>query len=582
MTITRNETRHQFTRGAEIMRHEYGLYFSALFFSFLIALLTSLGTWVFSANAALSEDEGSITLGRIVAEFNVRTGKPADKVKMEFKRGEDKKVYVMPASVLLESTQPEWVEIKRKLWWCFWFALAAGIGLFFLINWVWRQFGKNVGKDVVIRGAVFAKAKDVTKELLKKGEASAIRLAGVPIPKGKETLNVGISGAIGTGKSQAISSVLEDLRATKQRAIIFDSTGDYIKHFYREGLDVILNPFDVRSPDWAPWNEARKPYDYANLSESFIPVMNRREPFWEEGGQAVLEDILSRLAKNGQATNRRLVEVVNTLTLKEIQEIVKKLPAAVYMDPDAAKTALGIRMNVVRAAKAMRYLSDGSPENQFSIRDWVLDDRSDSWLFLSTKEDMLATMRPLLTAWIDIAARAIMSRKPNESKLIWKVVDELTSLNRISMLSEAIARGRKYGMCCILGYQNIAQMRECYGDNDAQTIISQLRNRIALCVPDFQTAEYVSNNLGSQEIYEKDENISYGQDSTRDGVTISTSREENVLVLPSEIQGLEDMHGYVRLAGRNEVMKVEFDYKQRALVADPFIEKEEIPYALDE
>ena len=377
-------------------------------------------------------------------------------------------------------------------------------------------------------------------------------------------------------------SMLEDLRAVQQQAVIFDPTGDYIKHFYREGKDVILNPFDARSPNWTAWNEARKVYDYANLSESFIPVMNRREPFWEEGAQAVLEDVFSRLAKNGEATNRRLVEVVTTLTLKEIKEIVKKLPAAVYMDPDAAKTALGIRMNVVRAAKAMRFLADGPRESQFSIRDWALEENSDSWLFLSTKEDMLKTMRPLLTAWLDIAARAIMSRTPNESRFIWPVVDELTSLDRISMLTEAITRGRKYGMCCILGYQNIAQVRECYGDNDAQTIISQLRNRLALCVPDFQTAEYVSMNLGSQEIYEKDENISYGQDSTRDGVTISTSREDYVLVTPSEIQGLEDMKGYVRLAGRNEVMKVEFGYQKRPLVAVPFIEKEEIPYALDE
>jgi type IV conjugative transfer system coupling protein TraD len=582
MTITRNETRHQFTRGAEIMRHEYGLYFSALFFSFMIACLTSLGTWVFAANAALSEDERAISLGRVVAEFNLRTGKPTDKVKLEFMRGEGKKIFIMPADKLLESTRPEWIEIRHKLWLCFWFALFAGIGFFFLINWVWRQFGNEMSKDLVIRGAVFADAKDVTKELVKRGEASPVRLVGIPIPKGRETLNVGISGAIGTGKSQAISEILEDLRATQQRAIIFDSTGDYIKHFHRDGKDVILNPFDVRSPDWSAWNEARKPYDYASISESFIPIMNRREPFWEEGAQAVLEDILSRLAKQGCATNRRLVEVVNTLTLKEIQAIVKKLPAAVYMDPDAAKTALGIRMNVVRAAKAIRYLSDGTPENQFSIRDWVLDDSTDSWLFLSTKEDMLTTMRPLLTAWIDIATRAIMSRRPNECQQIWPIVDELTSLNRISMLTEAITRGRKYGMCCVLGYQNIAQMRERYGDNDAQTIISQLRNRIALCVPDFQTAEYVSNNLGSQEIYEKDENISYGQDATRDGVTISTSREERVLVLPSEIQGLEDMRGYVRLAGRNEVMKVQFEYKMRPLMADPFIEKAEIPYALDE
>lgn len=582
MTISRNESRHQFTRGAEIMRHEYGLYFSALFFSFMIACLTSVGTWVFSANAALSDDEGKITLSRIVAEYSVKVGKPADKVKMEFTRGDAKKVYVMPAAKLLEMTAPEWVDIKRKLWWCFWFSLAAGIGLFFLINWTWRQFGKRMGKDVVLRGAVFAEAKAVTKELTKKDQAGPVRLAGVPIPKGRETLNVGVSGAIGTGKSQAIMSMLEDLRAVQQQAVIFDPTGDYIKHFYREGKDVILNPFDARSPNWTAWNEARKVYDYANLSESFIPVMNRREPFWEEGAQAVLEDVFSRLAKNGEATNRRLVEVVTTLTLKEIKEIVKKLPAAVYMDPDAAKTALGIRMNVVRAAKAMRFLADGPRESQFSIRDWALEENSDSWLFLSTKEDMLKTMRPLLTAWLDIAARAIMSRTPNESRFIWPVVDELTSLDRISMLTEAITRGRKYGMCCILGYQNIAQVRECYGDNDAQTIISQLRNRLALCVPDFQTAEYVSMNLGSQEIYEKDENISYGQDSTRDGVTISTSREDYVLVTPSEIQGLEDMKGYVRLAGRNEVMKVEFGYQKRPLVAVPFIEKEEIPYALDE
>jgi len=582
MTITRNEKRHQYTRGAEIMRHEYGLYFSALFFSFMIACLTAMGTWVFSANAALSEDEGKITLGRIAATYNMKVGKPADQVKMEFKRGERSKVYVMPSQVLLETTQPEWIEIRKKLWWCFWFSLAAGIGLFFMINWAWRQFGKQVGKDVVIRGAVFADAKDVSKELVKTGEASAVHLAGIPIPKGKETLNVGISGAVGTGKSQAISCILDDLRAVKQQAIIFDPTGDYIKHFYREGKDIILNPFDVRSPSWTVWNEIRKPYDYANTSESFIPIMNRREPFWEEGAQAVLEDLTSRLAKNGQATNRRLVEVVNTLSLKEIQEIVKKLPAAVYMDPDAAKTALGIRMNVVRAAKAMRYLEDGTRENQFSIRDWVLQEDSDSWLFLSTKEDMLKTMRPLLTAWIDIAARAIMSRPPNESRHIWTIVDELTSLDRISFLEEAITRGRKFGMCAALGYQNIAQVRECYGDNVAQTIISQLRSRLALCVPDFQTAEYVSSNLGSQEIYEKDENISYGQDSSRDGVTIATSREENVLVLPSEIQGLEDMHGYVRLAGRNEVMKVEFGYKKRPLIAPGFIEKDEVPYALDE
>jgi type IV conjugative transfer system coupling protein TraD len=582
MSISRNERRHQFTRGAEVMRHEFGLYFSAIFYSFMIACLTALGTSIFTANAALTGDEGKILLGRMIAEYNVKSGTPAEKVKMVFKRGDNNKTYVMPSNKLLAATQPEWISIKSKLWICFWISVGAGIALFMITNWAWRQFGKKVAKDEVVRGSVFAEAEDVANELIKSEKDSPVHLAGVPLERGNEVLNTGISGAIGSGKSVAIMAALEDIRNAGYRAIIYDSTGEYIQHFYRADKDTILNPFDMRSPSWKPWNEARKPYDYANISESFIPVMNRREPFWEEGAQAVLEDIMSRLAKNNEATNRRLVEVVNVLSLKEIKEIVKKLPGAVYMDPDAAKTALGIRMNVVRAAKAMRYVSDGSPEDQFSIRDWVANDQGDGWLFLSTSEAMLKTMRPLVTAWVDIATRAIMSLPPSRSRLIWPVVDELDSLHRISMLKEAITRGRKYGTCFILGYQNIAQLRESYGENDAQTIISMLQNRLALSVPDFLTAQYISENLGAQEIYEKDENISYGIDSTRDGVTIATGRQTRDLVIPAEIQGLPKMAGYLRLAGRNDVMRVKFSYKDRLQVAEPLIEKEVIPYALDD
>lgn len=582
MTISRNDKRHQFTRGAEVMRHEYGLYFSALFFSFMIALLTALGSCLFIGNAMLSEDEGKIIISRTVAEFNVQSNTPQDKVKLILTRSGEKKTYILPAEKLLLITAPEWIEIKRKLKICAWISVASGMALFFLTNWAWRQFGKKVSKDEIVRGAVFAEPESVVNELESQGKLSEIHIACVPMEAGREVYNIGVSGAVGSGKSVVIKDVLKDCRRIGKRALVFDSTGEFIEKFYRPGIDIILNPFDERSPPWTAWNEARKIYDYANISESFIPVKNHNEPFWEEGGQAVLEDILSRLAKNNQATNKRLVEVVNVLTLKEVQAIVKKLPAAVYMDPEAAKTALGIRMNVVRAAKAIRYLGDGDASAQFSIRNWVNDESTDSWLFLSTKEEMLVTMKPLLTAWFDIAMRAVMSLPPSRARMIFSVLDEMSSLDRISTLKEVATRGRKYGVALLLGYQNIAQVRKIYGDDDAQTIISMLQTRLALAVPDFLTAKYVSENLGDQELMEKDENISFGVDSTRDGVTIATRREKRDLVMASEIMGLPPLSGYLRLAGRNEVMKVKFDYKEFPAIAPPFIEKEIISYALDE
>lgn len=582
MTINRKEKRQEFTRGAEVMRHEFSLYFSALYFSFMIAFIAALGTSIFTINGMLDDNEGEIFLSRLIAHYNVSTDKPNDKVRMELIKNEKKRTYEIPSSSLLDLTKSEWGSIKTKIWYSCGFSLICGIALFFITNWAWRQFGKKVGADEVVRGVVFVEPKTVVDELRKSKQASNVTFAGVPLEKGNEVLNTIISGAIGTGKSVAISEALEQVRLSRAKAIIFDPTGEYIERFYRPDRDIILNPFDKRSKAWRPWSEIDKPYDYANLAASFIPIMNRKEPFWEEGAQAVLEDIMARLAKANQTTNRRLVEVINVLSLEEIQDIVRNLPAAVYMDPGAAKTALGIRMNVVRAAKAMRYLEDGADDMTFSIRQWVTSPDADSWLFLSTREDMLTTMRPLLTAWLDTALRAIMTMTPDRNRLIWNVADEVPSLLKINSLQDVITRGRKYGLANILGYQNIAQMREIYGQNEAQTIVSMCQNTLTLRVPDFQTAEYISKNLGSQEIYERDENLSYGAESSRDGVTITTRRGEKQLVLASEVQGLPDLTGYLRLAGRNDIMRVKFSYKDYPRVAQGFVEKEVITYALDE
>lgn len=582
MSINRKDKRQEYTRGAEVMRHEFGLYFTALFFSAGMATIAAIGTGIFVLSAILAPNEGEIFLDRLVATYYVSTAHPSDTVKVELGQGDNAKTYEMPSDKLLELTSPEWASIKKKLWITLLFSIVCGVALFLITNWSWRRFGKKVGEDEIIRGSVFADPAAVRTQMQKAGTASIVSFAGVPLEKGKEVLNTMVSGAIGTGKSVAISEALESIRASGAKAIIYDPTGEYIQRFYREDKDILLNPFDTRSPPWRPWNEARRPYDYANLAESFVPIMNRKEPFWEEGAQAVLEDIMSRLNKENQATNRRLVEVINVLKLDQIQEIVKALPAAVYMDPDATKTALGIRMNVVKAAKALRYLVADDSRPQFSIRDWVMQPDEDSWLFLSSREDMLNTMRPLITAWLDIALRSVMSLPPDRTRLIWNVADELASLNKVNTLKDVITRARKYGLASILGYQNIAQLREIYGQNDAQTIVSMCQNTLTLRVPDFETAEYISDSLGKQEMHERDENISYGANSIRDGVSISTKRNERALVMPAEVQGLPDLTGYMRLAGRNEIMRVEFNYKDYKHVAEPLIEKEIAAYDFDE
>jgi len=580
MAIIGQHHRRDLIRGAEVERHEYRLYFAAWRFSLLLTVLLGLGGVVIGSQLLLTPSErlAQSALGK-AAVLSALKG-PRHPVRLRL--GPGTVIYTVPANEIPVLFETEKRNLRMKYQYT---GLTSAAVAGMMLTWMlcrWHRRGRREAADIYLRGTLVAKAGIIAGALRRSGRASHVSFAGVPLEAGNETLNTIVSGATGSGKSVAITEALSAIRAANGKAIVFDGTGEFIERFYREGRDFILNPFDQRSPPWHPWMEADKPWDYANLAESFIPVTNWKEPFWEEGAQAVLEDILARLQTRGEANNRRLIDVVSLMTLEEIHDIICKLPGAVYMESEAARTALGIRMNVVRAAKALRYLTDQRANSALSIRRWVTNGTEDSWLFLSAREDMLSTMRPLLTAWIDTALRAVMSLPPDRGRLVWNVIDELASLNKIHCLRQITTRGRKYGIANILGYQNEAQLQELYGTQDAQTIISMCQNMLTLRVPDFQTAQRVARNLGAQEVIETNESTSFGADPTRDGVGLSRRRAERQLVLPSQIQGLPDMHGYLRLAGRNEVMPVQFAYRDLPVIAPALIERQVVPYALDD
>ena len=480
MGFIRQGKRAELVRGAELVRHEFGLYFAAIRFSAGMGFIVFASTFYFAADWFMSVRSKEILACRLVAMYHVSAGASEMPVQVLLEQDRNIRRYSIPARNVLPLTAPEWVAIRLQLVACGTFAVLASALIVLLTHRNWRRHGRQAGEDEVLRGAEFIAPATVVRELHQRGVASHVAFGGVPLERGCEVLNTMVTGTVGSGKSVAIGGALAGVRLERQKAIVFDPTGEYVERFYREGRDVILNPFDQRSPLWKPWNEIRVAYDYANLAEGFVPVMNLKEPFWESGAQIVLEDVMGRLAKLGKDTNRALVHAINIMPLEEIQQLVKALPASVYMDPEAARTALGVRMNVVRAAKSLRFLEDGPAARQCSIRDWVAARDQDSWLFLSCREDMLTTMRPLITAWMDAALRAVMTLGPDVSRLIWNVIDELPALDKIPCMNQVATRGRKYVIASILGYQNFAQLKRVYGPEDAQTIISTCQNMLTL------------------------------------------------------------------------------------------------------
>ena len=104
------------------------------------------------------------------------------------------------------------------------------------------------------------------------GGPRTLLLAGVVLGAAEETKHFKIIGTTGTGKSTAITELLEGSLGRGDRAIIADPDGGYLGRFYeRSRGDVILNPFDSRSVKWDPFGEIHTAYDVDQLASGLIP-----------------------------------------------------------------------------------------------------------------------------------------------------------------------------------------------------------------------------------------------------------------------------------------------------------------------
>ena len=465
-------------------------------------------------------------------------------------------------------------------------ARVALVGLFGLIvggttSWAlvlyWRRRGRKQAEDEFIRGARLVDASHLEALIRADEKASNITIGGVPNISGGEMKHTLISGAVGTGKSVCILEILDCVRKQGKRAIVYDPTGEFTELYYREGRDVILNPLDARSRNWNLWREIREDVDYRSFATSLVQVKSQTDPFFEQSARIIAEELFRKLAQTGGATNQAVYDAAAKLTLQELFELLKGTSGANLIDPAGERTALSVRSAFLNAMNSFRYLHDEG--EAFSIREWVANDSADSWLFIPSRRDQHEAIKPLITLWLEIAILGVMNLPPIREPRFWLVIDELPSLQKIESLRTAVAETRKYGLCGVFGLQSVAQLRDLYGKDIAQTIMGLCQTWVVLRVADSETAKYLSETLGQADIQEKDEGLSFGAESNRDGTNLVSKRTERAIVLASEIQHLPDLEGYMRVPGAYPVAKIKLQYRDRAKIAAPFVPRQQGVFA---
>jgi Type IV secretion-system coupling protein DNA-binding domain len=389
-----------------------------------------------------------------------------------------------------------------------------------------------------------------------RGSEASLSVAGRPIPFADETKHFKFIGTTGTGKSTAICEVLKGALERGDRAIIADPDGGYLRRFYDERRgDVILNPFEPKAAKWDLYGEITNDYDISQLARSLIPDHEGSERSWRAYGRTFLGAVVKQTHEGGIRDVKELYRVLVTAKTSELKTLVAGTPAQPFLDDNNLKMFDSVRSVTSSAVEALDYIGkqEGSP---LSVRNWVNSGKG--VLFIPYHAGQIAALRSTISAWMRLAIFETMNREEGDRRL-WFAVDELDALGQIDGLKDALARLRKFGGRCLLGFQSIAQVSGTYGRAEAQTIVENCGNTLILRCAGSEnggTSQFASRLIGQREVVRTTESRSRRGLQLMPSVTRSEHRNVELAVLDSEIEQLPDLKGYLKFASNPEWRRV--------------------------
>ncbi|HAT2098246.1 type IV conjugative transfer system coupling protein TraD [Legionella pneumophila serogroup 1] len=461
------------------------------------------------------------------------------------------------------------------------FVMAFLTGLVFAFYFIRR--GRAQRENQFIRGSRIESSEKVKKRIIEEKLNSDITISGFPLIVDTEVQHFLVHGTVGTGKSQLIMKIMDALRERGDRVIIYDKGCSFIPGYYRENLDVILNPFDVRCANWDLWQEAPRDSDFENMAESLIPLHGESDPFWVNAARTVFASVATIMRQDSERSLEKFLRLLLTDEFSSLEGYLRGTPASTLISGKIEKTAISIRATITTYLKSLQTLTGlaeaGGPP--FSIRDYILDETRQGWLFISSNGEQHKALKPLMSMWLAMASLTLLSMPPDRDRRIWFICDELPSLHKLPLLGETIAEVRKFGGCFLLGMQSFSQLTKVYGQSGSKEIFDLLNTRFFFRSPSYDMARLVANELGEEEIEESRENYSYGANSIRDGISLGNQRVTRPIVAYPEILELKDLTCFVRLPGPYPVTKLSIDLIERLSYSPGFIERE-LPKAVCE
>ena len=371
------------------------------------------------------------------------------------------------------------------------------------------------------------------------------------IQKKSESKHLLLLGGSGSGKTQSIVSLLQDIfeKRPLDKVIIFDVKGDYTGLFCDPEKSLFLSSGDNRTPQWCIGRDIQK-NAMDHVLKALIIEDGTQDPIWPLSAKAALRSVLLDLLDRNKLFS--LSDLQKALTPENIRRCAKE------NDPNLYETLKEETSEVSRSVlftlnSMVQGVGDFSGENStFSVKDFLTWSKK-TRLFLKRPpggEDSFSMSARLLVACV---LAHVMDLPDDQNRRIWLILDELAILKSFPLVLEAVERGRSKGLCVVAGVQDWGSMEEYY-DKSARSLYTSFASKVFLAMKDPESAEYYSKSLG--ELVVDRVNVTPNRDSVfslKPAITTQIVTEKRPVVSASDLLNIpqpdKTIQGYSQIEG---------------------------------
>jgi type IV secretion system protein VirD4 len=234
--------------------------------------------------------------------------------------------------------------------------------------------------------------------------------------------------------------------------------------------------------------------------------------------------------RDDEALNKFMLENVNSILQFEKREFGSVV--------STCRTALDIFNDP--------FISKNTSETDFNIQE--LRDGKVSIYLCSNMEDA-ERITPITRLFLELTTTKLLSDKPKDDQKVLILADEFIKMGKMDKLVSTpdLSRGQK--LIVIFIVQSFNQIKQIYGENGANTLISTTAHKVIFTQNDQISAKMASDWIGKKTV--KKLSISQSNNWKSAGKNKSISEEGQPLILPQDIGSLTDDQVIIIAQGHN-------------------------------